>query len=276
MDSLIVAFLHLPGFVSYGIIGAIAGVFGALVSSPFKSKGARRFIPILCAIAAINLARPYINELREQYGYIDVLHYLKEQRLFSVVIRYHPEAEDQLREGMKQIINTTPTDQTGAAAQQLSAQVINKFVQRHMIGASDQSLYRFLKFNADVLHSLQNRPTDCVGFFLGTSVNLNSIPSTIITQGSDLKADIIESAVNHPSVPSKASKLEDVAAPLIAEYQKHGYPVDDLGKIETFSTLSPSDGCRVATSFSDALASLGEAKATYVFKNLMLFGASEK
>jgi hypothetical protein len=57
------------------------------------------------------------------------------------------------------------------------------------------------------------------------------------SSGSDLKADIIESAVHNPSVPSKASKIEDVAVPLISEYQTHGYPVDDLSKIQNLSTL---------------------------------------
>lgn len=82
MDYLIGGFLNLPQFVSYGIIGAIAGALGAFISSPLKSKGAHRFISIFCAVIAINLARPFINDLRQQYSYIEVMNYLKVQRLF--------------------------------------------------------------------------------------------------------------------------------------------------------------------------------------------------
>jgi len=279
MESLIAGFLQLPQFVIYGLIGALAGALGALVTTPIKSKGARRFIPLLCAIVAINLARSYISDLRDKYGYIEsmneAMNALKEQRLFSVLIKYHPEAEDQLREGFKQILLTIPTDQVAAASQHLSAEVVNRFLEKHMITASNQSIYLMLKFNAQVLDTLQD-PRDCVGYFLGTSVNPNALSADVIKEGSNLKANIIESSINNPSAPSKASHIEDVTTPLLQEYQRHGYSPDDLTKTQLVSTLPPVDGCRVATSFSNALASMDETQAAYVFKNLMLFGASEK
>jgi hypothetical protein len=85
----------------------------------------------------------------------------------------------------------------------------------------------------------------------------------------------METAVNNPTVPTKPSKIDDVAAPLIQEYHKLSYSLDDLSKIGLISTLPPSDGCRIATSFSNALAALDERQASYVFKNLMLLGSSQ-
>jgi hypothetical protein len=116
MDSLIADFLQLPEFVIYGLIGAVTGAVAALVTSPIKSKVARGFLPVLCAIVAINLASPHLNDLRERYGFIKVMNDLKDQRLFAVLLRYHPEAEDQLRDGFKRIILETPNDQVAAAA----------------------------------------------------------------------------------------------------------------------------------------------------------------
>ena len=98
-----------------------------------------------------------------------------------------------------------------------------------------------LKFNAQVLHNLQD-PRDCVGNFLGTSINPNALSADVIKEGSNLKANIIESAINNPSVPSKASHIEDVAAPLLQEYQRHGYSADDLTKLNWFQRFRPLTG----------------------------------
>jgi hypothetical protein len=76
---------------------------------------------------------------------------LKDQRLFAVLLRYHPEAEDQLRDGFKRIILETPNDQVAVAAQQLSSGVVNEYFQKHLIASSDYSIYQLLQFNAHVL-----------------------------------------------------------------------------------------------------------------------------
>ena len=77
-----------------------------------------------------------------------------------------------------------------------TSRVVAPAYNRALAHASDHSIHNLLVFNLEVIKSLEHHPTDCLGFFRGTAIDPHSIASDVLERALDLKADVIESAMN--------------------------------------------------------------------------------
>ena len=87
---------------------------------------------------------------------------------------------------------------------------------------------------------------------------------------SDAKADIIESAINNPSIPPEAASLDAALMPLAMEYRRAGNSREDILELSNVANLPAEEGCRVATAFTDALARLDEKQSVLAYKSILM------
>lgn len=274
MEQLLTYFLSLPSFVIYGIFGAIGGALGALVGSflskVFKKEKITQIVVIIFIVLSTQLPKHVLPELKKDVVPAQVLEQLKEHRLFSVIFRLHPEAEIEMKERMRDVINNAPADQVFLKAQAVSAEVVAKYFNKYLVSASDEVTHKMLNRSVAVMKKFQHKPELCVSYYLGQpQFNKEDIPEDFITEQSNLKADIIESAVNNPSLPPKAASIDELLEIIALSYQQNGYDLANLEKIGLVGTLPADEGCRVALEFSNALATLDVKQSSYVFKNLL-------
>lgn len=281
MDTLITSFLSLPNIVIYAIFGAIGGVLGALIgagfSKAFKKEKLSRIITIICVVLAIQLPNHIIPQLKKDAAPSQVMNELKQQRLFSVIFRLHPEAEHDLKRKMTEIINNSPSDQVFYKAQAASAEIVAKYLNKHMVSASDEMTFKKIQREAKVIASFQNKPQLCVSFYLGNpQFSKDDITPEFLAEESSLKADLIESSINNPSLPPKAASIDEIINIIAQSYQKNGYDLQSLAKIDQVANLPPAEGCKIAIEFTKALASMGQKQASYVFKNLLYLSSQQQ
>ncbi len=274
MEQLLIQFLSLPNVVIYAIFGAFGGalgaVIGALLSKIFKSEKTSRIVTIICVVLAIQLPNHIIPQLKKDIAPAQVLNQLKEQRLFSVIFRLHPEAEIEMKSKMEDVINNSPSDQVFLKAQAASAEFVAKYFNKHLVSASDEVTHKMLQHNVAVMKKFQNKPALCVGYYLGNpQFAKDDVTNDFVIEESNIKADIIESSVSNPSLPPKAASTDDLIKIIAVAYQQKGYDLNDLTKIDRVGTLPPVEGCKIAMEFSEALASIDAKQSAYVFKNLI-------
>jgi len=277
MESLLIQLLSLPKVAIYAIFGAIGGGVGALVSSLFKGKKktVSYFISIIFIAIAVQIPNQLLPKLEKELAAAAILKDLKEMRLFSLVFKLHPEAESELKMRMKNIIRTSPQDRIFYDMQAASGEIINRYYQQYLVSASDAVTYKLLQHNVTVMRRFQsqNRPELCVSYYLGTpNFKKDDLTVEFIQKESDLKADVIESAVNSPSPPPKAASAETLIGVIVGIYKHKGYDVNHLKQLGEVATLPADKGCVIGMEFSDALASLDEKQSSYIFKNLVSQG----
>ncbi len=278
MDNLIADFLSLPNILIYGIFGAIGGALGSLIgyalSKIFKkdklSDKLSGGITIVCIILAIQFTNHFVPEFKNKTAPAKIMSELKEQRLFSVIFRLHPEAEEEFKEKMINIMENIPSDQVFFSAQAASAELVTMYLNMHMISASEEMTYKQIQREAKIIDSFKNKPQLCVSYYLGSpKFTKDDISEEFLNEESNLKADLIESSVKNPSMPPKAASTDEIINIIAESYQKNGYDLQGLEKLGQITSLTPEEGCKIATDFSKALASMEQKQSSYVFKNLL-------
>lgn len=275
MEDFWIELFSLPSFVVYGIFGGVGGAIGTLVGSAlgrlFKIKWLTWASQILCFVLAIQLPKLIVPGLEKETAVAEAMQNFKSNRLYAIIFRQHPEAELEMKQNLALAINKFNSGESYSVAQDLTNKLVAKYFAQHINSTSDVSIYNVLKENAQAIQKFNSNPELCVNYYLGNpKFKKGEIDDELISKETDLKADVIESSINNPSPLSTPGTLEDLSKILVGSYVSNGFDVSEMGKLEQLTTLPPVQGCKIATDFTIALASLDSKRAAYVFKSLML------
>jgi hypothetical protein len=253
------------------VAGSIAGVLGrsaGLIAQKYfgVAKG-WRFVPVVVfVVISLRLSQGLFEDAIPMQS----ISRLKQNRIFGIIFKYHPEAEQEYIAGFKKILSG-PNEQVNAASAALGMEITIRYVGPHMLTASDAAIHRLLQTEANILDSLKDNPTECVAQYLGTpsASRAKAIPRSLVEASIDAKAEIIESSVVTPSPPPKAANIDNIAGAIINAYRANGYDAGEFAKIEKVQSLPPSEGCEVGRRFISVLASMEEKQSSFVYKGLI-------
>jgi len=264
----------MPPLLVYVVAGSIAGVLGAgvgLIAQKYfgLSKG-WRFVPVVIfAVILLNVSQ----WVKADSTVEQVVSKVKQNRLYSVIFKHHPEAEREYVAQTKKILSG-PREQVSAASAALAADLTSRYVELHTLTASDAAIHRLLQTETNILHSLKDNPTECVAQYLGTpsASRVNAISRPLVDASINAKAEIIESSVVTPSPPPKTATIDNVAIILAKAYRAKGYDISEFDKIGKVQSLPPSEGCEVSRRFVSVLVSMDEKQSSFVYKGLFSAG----
>jgi hypothetical protein len=276
MNDLIPILLDLPNIAVGAILGAAGGLLGfALGALRTHSRRSRAVsvTTVVGIVASIQLLH-WVPDARAWLATEYVLNQLKENRLFGLILRNHPEAEPPLRSEIEKAVSDTG-DTTGRQAfmrsQAATARIVNAYFPTYLPKGSDEAIYKLLTRQADVLKSFNERPKLCVGYFLGNPVfEPGDVTMEFANQETDLKAEFIESAIANQMRTYPTSDVEALVTEVMSAYIDRGYSLENMAKVDVVANLPPEEGCRIAFEFTDALLSLGPNRAPAVFRGLVL------
>jgi len=275
MNDILLFVTSMPIFVVYVVAGFIVGLLGAssfLIAQKYfgvAKKGWRFVLVVVFVVISFNVSQ----WLFEDAIPMQAVSTLKQKRLFSVILKYHPEAEREYIERYKKVLSGTP-EQFRAQSRALDAEFTGRYFNLHMPTASDAAIQHLLQTEASILEALKNNPVECVGQFLGTpsASRLEAIPPPLVEASLNAKAEIIESSVVAPSAPPKTANIDNILGVITNAYRVNGYDAAELANIEKVQSLSPSKGCEVSRRFVSVLASMNEEQGSFVYKGLISAG----
>jgi hypothetical protein len=274
MEQILIFLLSLPSVALHALFGATFGAMGVLVgvimTKKIKSKKTSQAVAIVCLIFSIQISNSIVHFLQKEFVPKQIVKQLESNRLFAVIFRLHPEAVGEFETRYKELLKSNISgNELSLKSQEISAELVQKYFQKHLMSASDSATKTLLERNVVVMKSFKSQPSICVNYYLGKpGYDKKILTENFIKEETEIKADIIQSSINRPSF-TKVADLNSLIKIIALSYKKKGYDLDNLKKIDQVETIPPEEGCKIATEFSDALASLDEKEAAYVFKNLL-------
>ena len=233
-----------------------------------KSKG-----QIILALAIVGGILPHqiLPIVEKELAPQMVMKEWEKQRAFSLIFRYHPKAKEEVTERMKAILDSDAnSDEVFLLSQQLSAELMAKYYNMHILNASDSSVHNVLKHNLMVTEKVRNNPEVCAKYSLGTAdFSKGDIPMEIMQKELDLKADVIESSVETPSQPIPLN-MDSMVEYLVEKYVEFNLDPQHLAKLDMLYELPPNEVCEVSYSFNYVLANLDTEESSQIYKNLMM------
>ena len=190
---------------------------------------------------------------------------LKRQKLFSVMFRLHPELEV----STKKVIEEHPDSPMESAYIFARDELLGKYLTSYILRASNESVYNFILSEDRILRSLSTDPQLCFDYAQGELRPNKIIPMALLQRNLDAKAEVLETAAANPSLSQNLASMKELGYVLAGEYLKKGYDINNLSKIWSISGLPPAEGCKVATEFSDVLASMDSKQSVYVYKSFL-------
>lgn len=263
----------LPPWGVSALFGALGGAIGALIgiglSIAFVSPKRGYHAGVIGAILAVQLANHLPAETKASVNAYRAVNEAKEQRLFSLLFQYHPEAEVELHSKISKALAKDPNQQGQIEAQNAAREVMEKYFSPHINEASDEATYEMIRWQSRALETLKDKPLVCVNYYLGNvGLNANDLPSGFLDEELRVKANLLESSVTNPS-KFKAIKSEAEFAEVITKYYgKNGYSTDGLMKIGEVATLPADEACKIVREFVGTLASMDQQLASQVMKTL--------
>ena len=274
MNEILLFVASMPWVVVYAVAGALAGLLGSgagLIAQKYfgLSKG-WKFVPVVVFTAlSLNVSQ----WLFEEAVPAQAVSTLKQNRLFGVILKHHPEAEREYIERYKKILSG-PREQVRAQSRALAADFTGRYLDLHMLTASDAAIHHLLQTEARILEALKNNPAECVAQYLGTPTasRLEAIPRPLVEANLNAKAEVIESSVITQSPPPRIANIKDVVGVITRAYRAKGYDIAGIAKLANMHSLPPAEGCEVGYMFVSALLSMDENQSAFVFKGLMAAG----
>jgi hypothetical protein len=272
MNDLLDWALSLPSVVTAGIVGAIGGAIGALLGAAaqrlFGQNKAWRVVPIIFAVVSFQLISHSLLPSLQQDAAVRTM--IKQSPVFSVIVKYHPDAEAEIAQEMKEVMSG-PSANKGAAARAVGAAIADKYVNLHMLVASDEAIQNMLLSEVSMLRSVRSQPDDCVALYLGNaSAPVDKLSPEVLNAKVKARADIIETSVTQPSPPPTGVTVDALGKILVRAYQNSGFNVGEISKLENVGSLPSKEGCDIAYHFLSALTSLDPKDATTVYKGLLV------
>lgn len=259
--------------VSGAIFGAVGGGLGMFIAKKFKSKTASQAVWIGFLMFCITLSPIPVKYLQREVMANKIVDGLSENKLFSAIIDVYPEAKEELKDQYNGLLKRNPSsDQMFLESQKISAEWSNKYIQKSVLSASDSSIYSMIKNDVKILNFFKSKPQICVAYFLGSGgFGKDDLSQDLIDGVMSIKVGIIESSIKNPSFLSREDiNINDVRDLITSAYKAKGYDIKDFQKLDQFSLLDPKEACEVGFEFDSAIESLGEKKATYVYKSVIL------
>jgi hypothetical protein len=203
MNDLFAWALSLPSFVIVGIVGGIAGAIGALLGAAaqklFGQNKAWRIIPAIFVVGSIQLTTQSLLPSLQQDAAVRMM--MKQSPIFSVILKYHPDAEAETGQKLKEVMSGPSADK-GAAVRAVGAAVADKYVNLHMLVASDEAIRNLLLSEVAILRSVRSQPDDRVALYLGkANAPVDKLSPELLNAKAKARADIIETSVTQPSPP---------------------------------------------------------------------------
>ena len=277
MDHALYYIFSFPSPVVYAVFGAIFGAIGGglgmLIAKKVKSKTISQAIWIGFLMFSIQLSNMSVKSLQREVMANKIVDSLVENKLFSTIIKVHPEAKKEVKDQYKNLLKSNiSSDQMFSESQKITAALSNKYFQQSVLNASNNSIYELIKNDVKTLNSFKSKPKLCLAYFLGNGgFGENDLSQEFIDRVSSIKADIIESSVINPSILTKKDvNVNEIGDLITSSYKAKGYDIKDFQKLDQINLLEPKEACEVVLKFNNALEFLGEEKAVYVYKSMML------
>lgn len=262
------------------IYSATLGAFGAGVGyvlgrllSKIKHKSEKKIIhitTITCLVIAIMTTKVIAAKEISSYDSEVIIKDMKKQRVFAVLFASEKGAEEELKNKISYISKKYNGQKLIEQVDKASSDMVLKYFNKYLAYAPDDIVYKVIQRNIQVLKNFNKNPEMCVGYYLGNyDVNNREISRDFINKELDLKADVIEGAIKNRSLSAKAPTQDDIGKRLAFFYQKKGYDINNIAKVPNIPALGKNEGCRIATEFSDVMASMDMRQSVYVLKNLI-------
>jgi hypothetical protein len=190
---------------------------------------------------------------------------MKQSRIFSTIFKYHPDAEVETTEKLKQVLSGA-----GGSARAVGAALADKYVNLHILTASDEAIRNLFQSEVAIVSSVKSQPDACVALYLGTpTAPVEKLSPELVNAKLNARADIIETSVAQPSPPLTTVTVDALGKILTRAYKGNGFDVDELRKVSSISSLPAKEGCPIAYHFLFTLASLDPKEAATVYKGLL-------
>jgi hypothetical protein len=264
--------LSLPSVVIAGIVGAIGGAIGALLGAAaqrlFGQNKVWRIVPIIFAVVSFQLISQSLLPSLQQDAAVRTM--IKQSPIFSVIVKYHPDAEAETAQKMKEVMSGPSADK-GAAARAVGAAIADKYVNLAMLAASDEAIRNLLLSEVAMLRSVKSQPDDCMALYLGkANAPVDKLSPEVLNAKAKARADIIETSVTQPSPPPTGVTVDALGKILVSAYQNNGFNVGEIAKVDDVASLPSKEGCDIGYHFLSAIASLDPKQAATVYKGLLV------
>jgi hypothetical protein len=277
MSGLWDAILLFPSWMLAAIAGAGSAMVAGWLVSRFTTQRNWKFaaaIPVALTIAiSVQLALRATQDVKGHAALEKAMVVLKENRLFSALMRNHPEIEPRIRSGLQQLLEEIDDEkEMFTRSQQLTGVIVAEYFPAYMLKGSDEALFKVMQRTLESLENFRETPALCVSYYMGTpDFKQGDMTDAFIAAEANIKADLIESASH--ATPFSGGSIDRASEMIIESYARNGYAIDNLSLVDRISALPPRQGCDIAIEFMKAVVSLGEVDASYVWKTLLTEGS---
>jgi hypothetical protein len=275
MNDLFVWALSLPSFVIVGIVGAIAGAIGALLGAAaqklFGQNKAWRIVPVIFVVGSVQLTtQSLLPSLQQDAAPYEAIRVMKQYPIFGAIFKYHPDAEVETAKKLKEVMSG-PSNGRGVAARAVGATLADKYVNLHILMASDDAIHSLLLSEAAIVRSVRSQPDACVALYLGTAnAPVDKLSPELVNEKLNARADVIETSVTRPSPPTTTVTVDALAKILVRAYQNNGFDINEISKLSDVGGSLPSkEGCDIANHFLSVMTSLDPKEGATVYKGLL-------
>ncbi|ESQ80003.1 hypothetical protein [Asticcacaulis sp. YBE204] len=195
--------------------------------------------------------------------------YLKENKLFSLLMRTEPGFEAEARAEFRRIATSVPADKVQSEAQAYGTKVVLLLIEKYTIKSSDAAIEGFLQQNLKMAIGLKDRPADCVAYVMGTGkISLEIMTPAIIEAETEIKYQLLESALTRPAAFTPMA-ISDLLALVEKRYAAIGGDISNLTLLDQATSLPPAQGCQVVTQFSQMLTAGTPTENATLYRNFL-------
>jgi hypothetical protein len=209
---------------------------------------------------------------------VDALMYKYETtRLARLIFRFRPTLRDQVRGRLEALAETGTPEELARNWSATATQVIAPAILALAADAPADVIYPLIQEQLETLRILQRKnPQYCVDYFVGTAtVPPEAFPEGFGKRELELKADLVEAAMERPAPISRPVNQEKLTQLIIKAYQKQGTPLTEFAKLARQSSLPADEACKAGIEFTTAIAGLEQEEAAFIHKAMSVIG-SEK
>lgn len=255
-----------------GIASAIAGWLARKLLGLNKAGG---IIAIVFGVGSIPLTNGVlIPMLQQKAGPYEAIGVIKQSPIFSVIFKYHPDAEAETLQKLKEIMSGPSASRAASAralGAALGAELAEKYVNMHLLTASDDAVRNLLISEEAILRSVRSQPEACVALFLHSAkAPGEKLSPELLNTKLEAAASVVETSVTQPSPPLTTVTVDALGKILVRAYQAKGFDVSEIRKLENVGALPSEEGCEVGYHLTSAMASLDAKEAATVYKGFMI------